>query len=232
MYRPLTATLPLPIVAYLCLLAAGAPVALAESVTVLAGGDVAAWDYRVFDNIAPTHYQTQHDKELGAAALFADSQSGASGYVLKQSFDLQKTPWVHFQWRVDEAAQGFNERQKKGDDSAFRLSFIRRELTGIKTLMLVRATAGKSRETWKSPYAKPTLDLRLYAFSDGDDELQTWRIASINLAKLWRQLFAEEAKPLSAVALMSDSDSAGGVMKSRFGAIVLSDSAVSPFAAR
>ena len=230
MRRPSRPTFFLP--AAVCVLLTLTTPTAAESVTVLAAGDVSAWRHHVFANIAPTRYQTKHDQQLGAAALFADSRRGASGYTLEQSFNLQKTPWLHFQWRVDEAAQGFNERQKSGDDCAFRLSFIRRKLAGVQTLMLVRATAGKTGQTWKSPYVSRVFDLRLYAFADGDSALQEWRSESINLAELWRRLFGEEAQSVGAVGLMVDGDSAGVVMKSRFGAIVLSDSATSPFAAR
>ncbi|MBE8158200.1 MAG: DUF3047 domain-containing protein [Betaproteobacteria bacterium] len=90
----------------------------AETVALFSGGDLAAWEYQSFDGIAETHYRIAEDAELGGAALFAESQKGASGYILKTPLDLQKTPWLHFQWRIDEAGGGFDERKKNGGGGA------------------------------------------------------------------------------------------------------------------
>ena len=87
---------------------------------ILANGDISSWRYHVFNNILPTRYKTEEDEKIGSV-LTASGVGGASGYVLETELDLDKTPWLHFRWRVDAAADGFDEKIRGGDDFAFRI---------------------------------------------------------------------------------------------------------------
>ena len=208
-----------------CFAAAGAA---AETVTLFSGGNLAEWEYHSFDGIAETTYRPAPDPELGGAALFAESRGGASGYILKTPLSLQKTPWLHFQWRVDEAGGGFDERKKNGDDFAFRIYFAARSGLTYKSLSLVRAQAAAG-ESWKSPHAKWFNDLRVVAVVGGGAARGEWQTASVNLEKLWREQFGEDAPVLGLAGIMTDGDSAGVIMRARYGAAVLSGSAAPPF---
>ena len=204
--------------------------AAAETITLFSGGDLSAWKYESFRGIAETTYRTGEDAELGGAALFAESRAGASGYVLEAPLNLQKTPWLHFQWRIDEAGGGFDERKKDGDDFAFRIYFAARSGIKYRSLSLVRAQ-GRAGESWASPYARWINDLRIVAVIGGEEAAGKWRTTSVNLQKLWREQFGEDAKTLGLAGIMTDGDSAGVVMRARYGAMILSDSASSPFGA-
>ena len=98
--------------------AAVAPLAArAQTVTLLADGDVSMWEYKSLEDrdIPQTRYRTAPDEELGGMVLLAESDGGASGWVSeREDLDFSKTPWVHFQWRVDSAAGGFDEGKKPG----------------------------------------------------------------------------------------------------------------------
>ena len=72
-----------------------------------ADGDVSAWEYHSRDDIPETQYHSGFDPDLGAKALFAASQKGASGWLMKrEGVDFSKTPWAHFQWRLDRGGGG------------------------------------------------------------------------------------------------------------------------------
>ena len=203
--------------------------AAAETVLLLPHGDLSAWEYRKFDGIAETRYESRFDESLGAAAVFAVGGESASGYTRKMEINAQKTPWLHFQWRIDAAAAGFDERTKGGDDFALRLYFAARDGLKYRSLSLVRANARRG-ESWESPHATWFNDLRIYAVIGGDSAAGEWQTSAVNIAALWEKLFGAPPPVLRLVGLMTDGDSAGVQMRARYGAIVLSDSEQSPFA--
>lgn len=210
--------------------AASCLTATAETLALLRDGDLTAWEYNAFDDIAETQYETRYDESLGAAAVFATSDKGASGYIRRMEMDIQKTPWLHLQWRVDATGDGFDERVKEGDDFALRVYFAGREgLVKYKSLSLVRAQ-GQRGDKWQSPYANWFNDLRIYAIGGGAVATGEWQTSAINLAALWQELFDDTPRTLGLVGFMTDGDSAGVAMRARYGAIVLTDSAQSPFA--
>ncbi len=202
--------------------------AAAETVTLFSGGDLSAWEYRSFSGIPETEYRAAADAELGSAALFANSGKGASGYIREMPLNPQKTPWLHFQWRIDEAGEGFDERAKNGDDFAFRIYFAVRDGLKYKSLSLVRSQ-GRRGDSWQSPFAAWFNDLRIYAAIGGKDARGAWQTTSLNLAVLWKKLFGETPQTFGLVGIMTDGDSSGVLMRARYGAIVLSDSPTPPF---
>ena len=204
------------------------PSVAAETITLLANGDVSAWEYQTFDDIVPTHYQAAEDKELGQTVLFANSDQGASGYFRKMPINLQATPWLHFQWRIDMAPGGFDERVKAGDDFAWRLYFTAKEGWVYQSMTLVRSQQ-RHGEWWRSPYNSLINQMWIYTAIGGDAPLGEWQTTSVNLAVLWRDLFDAQAPPLDLVGFMSDGDSAGVQMRSRYGDMVLSASPTPPF---
>ncbi|MDM5146871.1 DUF3047 domain-containing protein [Candidatus Persebacteraceae bacterium Df01] len=199
-----------------------------QTVTLLTNGNVSAWEYQTFNNIPTTQYQTAYDDELGSKALFAHSQKGASGYVLQTSIDLQKTPWLHFQWRIDQMETGFDERSKAGDDFALRLYFITRSGLRYKSLSVVGSQAAM-HTTWQSPYSGLLYDLHIYSLGNKKTRGK-WGKTTINLAQLWQDIFDESAPILNAAGLMTDGDSAGAEMRARYGNIIFSNSSAPPFA--
>ena len=217
-----------PLVAVVFFAAAGA--ARAEVVTLLADGDVSGWQYKSLDDIPETRYRTAADDEAGRTVLFADSDRGASGYISERDdLDLAKTPWVHFQWRVDAAGTGFDERKKSGDDYAFRLYFVARSGLRYRTLVLARAQ-GAAGESWRSPYSNFISEVVIHAFADSDSPLGEWQTARINVAELWRDRFGADADlKIGAAGLMTDGDSSGVKMRARYGAVILTASPESPF---
>ena len=208
-----------------------APVgARGETVTLLANGDVSAWEYQALDDIPETKYHSEFDPDLGANALFASSQNGASGWLMKrEDLDLAKTPWAHFQWRLDVAGEGFDEGEKTGDDYAMRIYFVARSGVRYRTVVLAR-TQGDAGEARKSPYSNWLSDVFIHAFAGADAPKEKWQTGQANIAEIWKTHFGENANmKINAVGLMTDGDSAGVEMRARYGAIVLTDSETNPF---
>ncbi|MGU9952257.1 MAG: DUF3047 domain-containing protein [Gammaproteobacteria bacterium WSBS_2016_MAG_OTU1] len=206
-----------------------AQTASANTITLLANGNTSTWEYKTFDDIPQTNYRTIEDADLGKSVLLADSQHSASGYVRKDSIPLKNSPWLHFQWRVDSAGSGFNRQEKSGDDYAFRLYFVAEDgLVGSRGVALV-ISEGENGDTYKSPFSTWPHDLQIYQFANDHSSTGEWNVESINLQELWQQLHDTAPPVINLVGLMSDSDSAGEIMQTRYGDVLLSDSALSPF---
>ena len=202
------------------------PPAAAKTKVILANGDISSWRYHVFNNILPTRYKTEEDEKIGSV-LTASGVGGASGYVLETELDLDKTPWLHFRWRVDTAADGFDEKIRGGDDFAFRIYLAGRIGLRYYSVSLVRSQQSAG-ETWKSPYSGFLNKTYIYVFAGGDSPLGEWQTTTINIAKLWRKLFNNKTN-IELVGLMTDGDDTGSIMKAKYGEIILSDSPASPF---
>ena len=213
-------------------LSLGLGLAGAETITLLANGDTSGWEYKSLDEIPETRYWTGPDEELGENVLFAASEKGASGWLLERDdLDFAKTPWVHFQWRVDAAGGGFDETRKSGDDYALRIYFAARSGIQFRTIVLAR-TQQAAGEFWESPYGNWLSDIFIHSVAGADSPAGEWQIGRVNMAELWRARFgADAAMKAGAAGLMTDGDSAGVEMRARYGRILLSDSADSPFSA-
>ena len=206
--------------------------ARAETLTLLADGDVSGWEYKSLDAIPETHYRAAPDADLGGSVLIAESVRGASGWLAERDdLDLSRAPWAHFQWRVDAAGGGFDETKKSGDDYAMRIYFVGRGGIRFRTLVLARTQQGPG-DSWPSPFGNLLSDIVIHTFAGPESPLGEWRTARVNVAELWRTHFGADANlKIGAVGLMTDGDSAGVEMRARYGKIILSDSPASPFSA-
>ena len=185
------------------------------------------WTYQTFDPKkvpAPTRYEIGEDE--GGRFLRATSDGGASLFFLKfaEPVNLEETPFLIFDWRIDEApTAGPEESTKEGDDFAFRIYLSRGGWTSSKTLNIVRSRALAVGETWPSPYGLydnflHKVRMRSFAAADGDDG--QWRRASVNVAEWWRDIFGSDPV-IEGVGFMADSDNAGGRVVTRFREIKL-----------
>ena len=155
------------------------PPAAAKTKVILANGDISSWRYHVFNNILPTRYKTEEDEKIGSV-LTASGVGGASGYVLETELDLDKTPWLHFRWRVDAAADGFDEKIRGGDDFAFRIYLAGRiglRYYSVLLFSVACAFAAKRRRNLKSPYSGFLNKTYIYVFAR---RLTAWRMANDN----------------------------------------------------
>lgn len=204
--------------------------AAADNITLLADGDTAAWEYQRFDDIAETDYRVETDPQLKRRVLVAHSDRGASGYIMQRRLDLQKTPWLHFLWKVDAIGKNAAEKEKSGDDFAWRIYFVDKSGLQYRSLIFVYAQNAAAGETWKNPYAGFLRDIHSYALAAGGSRTH-WQLSSVPVGRLWREKFNDDGD-IGLVGIMSDGDNGGIVARARYGALVLSDQAQPPAALR
>lgn len=184
------------------------------------------WTYQTFDpKKVPAQTRYEIDEDENGAFLRATSEGGASLFFLRfaEPVDLEETPFLIFDWRIDEApTAGPEESSKEGDDFAFRIYLARGGWGSSKTLNIVRSRALALGETWPSPYGLydnflHKVRMRSFAVGDGDGQ---WRRATVNVAEWWRDIFGS-APVIEGVGFMADSDNAGGRVVARFREIKL-----------
>ena len=201
-------------------LALALPISAALAQPLLTQGDVSAWEYHTLDDLPETAYQTGFDADLGQPVLIAASERGASGYILRHPLDLAAQPCLQVNWRIEQAAQGFDEREKSGDDYALRLTFTARSGLRYRSLVIAH-TQSAPGSSWKSPYSSLIHDVRVYSLA-GPEAASGWQRREVNLADLWRAQFGDRAAlELDAVGLMTDADDSQSRMAARYGDVGL-----------
>ncbi len=207
---------------------ANLPIDRPQSLDEIARGK---WGYAIFDPDkvpAPTRYEIVPDQ--GRHALQATAMGGASFFYLKfeTPLDLSATPFLIFDWRVDESpTNGPPEDSRDGDDFAFRIYLSAGGKLSSRTLNLVRAREKAVGALWPSPYKRYNNFLhrvQIRAFANADAENGIWHRQAINVAAWWREIFATDPI-IDGIGLMADSDNAGGKVVARFRKIKLAESA-------
>ena len=189
--------------------------AVAESVAVLRGGDVSAWEEKVFSG-KTVYEQVSID---GQAAVRATSRGTASGLFRKQRIDLEKTPILEWTWRVEGTLGDIDERTREGDDYRARVYVIRSDpvfFWRTRAVNYVWASTRTVGETWPNAY---TENARHIAVRSGDKHAGGWMNERRNVRADFRALFGKEVRYVDAVAIMSDTDNSGGSALAYYGDI-------------
>ncbi|MBV1875904.1 MAG: DUF3047 domain-containing protein, partial [Cycloclasticus sp.] len=125
----------------------------AEKVMVgnFSGGSLLGWQQKDFHG--QTHYALKRiDNKI---ILESDSDNAASGLFKEVNINLNKSPILHWSWKVKNTLQSNNEREKPGDDFAARIYIIFSDgpfFWQTKTLNYVWANQSKIGEHWPNPY--------------------------------------------------------------------------------
>ena len=202
----------------LCLSVAGAGIAGAENVEVLRDGDIAGWEEKVFKG--RTLYETvRHD---GRSVVRATSRGTASGLYLRRRIDLDRTPILHWTWRVDGTLGDIDERTRAGDDYPARVYVIRSHpmfLWRTRAVNYVWASTQAVGETWPNAYTDASQNV---AVRSGDTHIGRWVEERRDVRADFRELFGESVRHVDAVAIMTDTDNTGGAAVAYYGDITFS----------
>ena len=178
------------------------------------------WEIKEFKG--QTHYQlTDLD---GVQVLKADSADSASGLFNKQRIDLQKTPIMHWRWRIENRLSTTNEQAKSGDDYAARvyvvvgggLAFWRTQ-----AINYVWAGASPKGKVWPNAYAGD--HAMMIALRSSGDQTGVWYTEQRNILADLKQQFGAEIGYIDAVAIMTDTDDTHGKVTAYYGDIYFSD---------
>lgn len=201
-----------------------AQVVCAENIEMIvpgnfSGGSLQGWEQKSFRG--KTHYQLEllSDRKV----LRAESSDSASGLYKKQRIDLWKTPYISWQWRVEQTIDPSDERLKAGDDYAARVYVV---VSGGLAFWRTRAinyvwSAGQAKgAVWSNAYAGD--NVKMMSLRDKQDKTANWQQEKRNIREDFQRLFGEDVHYIDAIALMTDSDDSKGRAIAYYGDIIFS----------
>ncbi|MGR8980911.1 MAG: DUF3047 domain-containing protein [Gammaproteobacteria bacterium] len=159
----------------------------------------------------------------GEKVLKAESNGTASGLVKKQRIDLDMTPYLNWRWRIDERLGALNEQAKSGDDYAARVYVV---VSGgwafwrTRAINYVWAQTSPKGKIWPNAFAGD--HAVMIALRSSGDAAHTWFHEKRNVRDDLKRQFGEDIRYLDAVAIMTDTDNAGGRALSYYGDIFFS----------
>jgi hypothetical protein len=207
--------------------------------TMTPGGGIADWESMTFKKIeAHTHYALVSDH--GRTVLKADSRASASGLVRKVSLRPGDYPWITWSWKVSNILEKGDVREKSGDDYAARiyitfaedpatLSFFKRtKMAAIKLLYGETPPSAALAYVWGnraavgSIHPNPYTDrVQMIVIESGPAHVNQWRSARRNMVEDFHTAFGTAPPPLSAIAVMTDTDNTGEAAMAWYGDIIL-----------
>ncbi len=189
----------------------------ADSLVVgnFSAGDLAGWKPHSFHGA--TLYRLDHVD--GRTGLRADSHASASGMVRELPIDLERTPVLHWWWRVANVLDGIDERTKAGDDYPARVYVV---VSGgaafwrTRTLVYVWSSAQPAGSRWDSAY---TSNAKMIALRSGAKAAGRWVEERRDVRADLRAAFGEDITRIDAVAVMTDTDDSGQAATAWYGDI-------------
>lgn len=205
-----------------CMLLTG--LATAADRLTFSPNDIITWSTRSFDG--NTEYQVTEENDT--PLLQARARQQASAKYLEREIDLDKTPYLHWCWRISGTYPGLDERQKAGDDYPARVYVARK--TGllpwqVESVNYVWASSEPAGTSWPNAF---TSRARLLALQSGSARVGEWVAEVRNVRDDYQRLFGTRPTSLDGLALMADGDNAGGDATAWFTGLGLSASPVSP----
>ena len=196
-------------------LAAAFEIAGAESVAILQNGDISAWTERRFKG--NTSYETVTLE--GRRALRASSNGTASGVFIKVRVNIEATPILHWSWRVEKALGPIDERTRGGDDYSARVYVLRRRPLRFwmtTALNYVWSSSIPKGTAWPNAY---TSAVRMVSVRSGASETGQWIDEQRDVREDFLKLLGRRVRHIDGVALMTDTDDAGGTAVTYYGDI-------------
>ncbi|MGA7616418.1 MAG: DUF3047 domain-containing protein [Thermoanaerobaculia bacterium] len=176
---------------------------------------IAGWESKSF--AGKTEY-TLGARE-GRMCLHAASSDSASALIHSVDVDLEKTPYLHWSWRIAATMGSVDERTRKGDDYPARIYIVFARTTlfslpsGINYVWTSQLPAGT---VWTNAFVSR---VRMIAIRSGMEQARSWIDERRNVLADARSLFGEDVPRVVAVGLMTDSDNTGGRSSADYGQI-------------
>lgn len=177
---------------------------------------LAGWEHKSFKG--ETQYRLQTID--GVTVLSADSHAAGSGLFKEQTIDLEQTPFLNWSWRVGKRLPGLNEQSKAGDDYAARVYVVVKgglAFWQTKAINYVWASNSQKDAVWPNAFAGE--HAMMLALRGPEASLNVWQTEKRNVRDDFKRLFAEDIHNIDAVAIMTDTDNAGGDVSAIYGDI-------------
>ena len=190
-----------------------------QDVGRFSSGELSGWQEKSFEG--RTHYElkTVDDRQ----ALYASSRGSASGLYREITVDLERTPFLHWSWRVESLIHDNDERAKSGDDYAARVYVI---FSGglyfwrTRAINYVWSSNQDAGAEWPNAF---TANAKMIAVRAGDSDVGRWVTEKRDIRADYRRLFNDEPGKIAAIAIMTDTDNTGQTVQAWYGDIWLSD---------
>ncbi|MEW5248145.1 DUF3047 domain-containing protein [Microbulbifer discodermiae] len=186
------------------------PLAMAEEYDAQ---QIVNWEDRSF--VGETQYRLDEQQDMAVVAAKADNS--ASGLFFEKDFDVSKKPILQWQWRAL-PKQNSQERLKHGDDFAARVYVVAK--TGPfpwQTIALnyIWSSQEAIGESWRNPFVPK--NAQMVVLQTGNDG--QWHQQRRDVVADFKRFFNKDIDEIKAIAIMTDSDNAGGVQQAWYGPI-------------
>jgi DUF3047 family protein len=174
------------------------------------------WEHKSFKG--ETQYRLQSID--GVMVLTADSHAAGSGLFKEQRIDLEQMPFLNWSWRVGKHLTGLNEQSKAGDDYAARVYVVVKgglAFWQTKAINYVWASNSPKEAVWPNAFAGD--HAMMLALRGPEASLNVWQTEKRNVRDDFKRLFGEDIHHIDAVAIMTDTDNAGGDVSAVYGDI-------------
>lgn len=189
---------------------------------------LAQWEPLTFPKIK-AHSTYTLVREGDRSSLRAESRNSASGLVSRRTFNVYETPRLRWRWKVEQLPAGGDPREKEGDDYPIRVyvvfaydpaqaslgdrltygaaRLIYGEYPPHSTLNYVWAGRDVAERIIVSPYTEKA---RMIFLEKGRQRVGQWVEESVDILADYRAAFGKDPPATAGLAVMSDTDNAGG----------------------
>lgn len=193
--------------------------AAAQAEQVFTPEDIAAWESHSFEG--ETRYSLVEVD--GRQAVHAScSDTSASGLFFREEIDLNKTPILEWEWRVDKTFSDLDETTQSGDDYPARLYAVDEHTFAkwrTRALNYVWASEQPQGSRWENPFQSRAM---MVAVQSGPPEQKgEWRTQRRNLKEDFRKLHDKDTDSINGLAIMTDCDNHGEDAEAWYGEIRL-----------
>jgi len=187
------------------------------------------YKFRLFGH--STHYQLI--SQDGQQVLRADSDKAASSLIRPLSVNLEQHPILNWRWQATNLPAGANDNSKKGDDHSARLYVIFNHpetgllnwlkntsgLTETHALNYIWANQAAINTQLANPYSDRSI---MIPVNSGPAQLGQWQSISRNVYADYQHAFGHKPPPVTAIAIMTDSDNTAAKLTTFYGDIYFS----------
>lgn len=180
-------------------------------------GELDGWERKSYKN--NTYYELKRDVEKGIV-LVATSSDSASFFGKPVQIDLASTPFLNWQWKIDNRLNGIDESTTSGDDFAARVYLVKTSgLFGHKSKAVnyVWSSNQPVGTSWDNAH-KPDKS-KMIAVRGVEQSTERWVTEKRNVAADFRKFFAEDINSVDLVVIMSDTDNTGLSVSASYGDI-------------
>lgn len=183
-------------------------------------GKIEDWQHNEFEG--KSYYKIiQLD---GNKVLQAKSNASASGLFKEHRIDLHKTPFLNWNWRIENRLGNFNEQEKSGDDYAARIYIV---ISGglffwnTRAINYVWSANTVKGKIWPNAFAGD--NTMMIAIRSIKDPTGSWFSEKRNVLTDLKQVYGKDYQYIDAIAIMTDTDNAKGNAVAYYGDIYFSE---------